>query len=129
MKDKYSIQEVFNLIGEEYLSKTNASERKLNENIIVEGFRVRKISLRYMTFYRNLNCVCCGRKGSYFKLERGDRKGPEDRRHFNLYSEDNILMTKDHILPKSQGGENTVFNMQTMCQECNSKKGANYIKY
>jgi hypothetical protein len=46
--------------------------------------------------------------------------------HLNLYAEkDNreILFTKDHIIPKSRGGKNILANYQTMCVECNNKKG------
>jgi len=34
-----------------------------------------------------------------------------------------VLMTIDHILPKSRGGGNNINNYQPMCQPCNSKKG------
>jgi len=32
-------------------------------------------------------------------------------------------LTLDHIVPWSRGGEDTVENLQTMCQPCNSRKG------
>lgn len=35
-----------------------------------------------------------------------------------------ILMTKDHILPRSKGGANEMWNYNTMCQPCNSNKGS-----
>ena len=46
--------------------------------------------------------------------------------HFNLYaindSGDEVLMTKDHIIPKSKGGKNHLSNYQPMCCYCNCKK-------
>jgi 5-methylcytosine-specific restriction endonuclease McrA len=46
--------------------------------------------------------------------------------HFNLYAVneygDKILMTKDHIHPKSKGGRNHISNYQTMCYPCNQDK-------
>lgn len=118
---KYAINEVFKIIGKENLLRKNETGKRFKENkdLIVDGYKVRPISLRYMTFYqKGITCVCCGRVGSYFKLEAGDT----DRGHFNLYSEDDILMTKDHIIPKSKGGKNEVSNMQTMCIICNERK-------
>jgi 5-methylcytosine-specific restriction endonuclease McrA len=63
----------------------------------------------------------------------------QDRPHFNLYchkpeeGENMVLMTKDHIVPKSKGGKNHISNMQTMCCHCNSTKGnkspEEYAKY
>lgn len=120
MEKRYSIQEVFDMLGEENLAVKNARKKKEHE-IEVEGYKVYARSLRYMTFYqKGTTCVCCGRKGSYFKLE-GDENST--RRHFNLYCDDGTLMTKDHILPKSLGGLDVIDNMQPMCRECNEKKG------
>ena len=34
-----------------------------------------------------------------------------------------ILMTKDHILPRSKGGIDDISNYQTMCKLCNEAKG------
>lgn len=117
---KYNIDEVFNMIGEEYLVK-NTDNWKHKSDIVVDGFNVRPISLRYMTFYqKGTKCVCCGKEGTHFKL-CGDEA--TNRRHFNLYADDGTLITKDHIIPKSKGGLDQVSNMQTMCFDCNKAKG------
>lgn len=34
-----------------------------------------------------------------------------------------VLMTKDHIIPKSKGGADDISNYQTMCERCNEAKG------
>ena len=118
---RYEIDEVFNLIGTEHLMGEKVS-RQQKSNIIVDGFDVYAKSLRYMTFYKKgVECVCCGKKGTHFKL-CGDEK--TNRRHFNLYADDGTLMTKDHIVPKSKGGMDNIFNMQTMCVDCNKAKGS-----
>lgn len=124
---KYSIEEVFQMIGEEYLNRSGDGN-KSHSDIEVDGFKVRPISLRYMTFYqKGIKCACCGKEGKYFQLD-SDRNGmnANSRRHFNLYAEDGTLMTKDHIIPKSKGGVDKVSNMQTMCYPCNKAKGATY---
>lgn len=121
IEDKvYSPEEVFSLIGDEYLlRKTDAY--KHTSDMVVDGFNVRPVSLRYMLFYqKGTTCVSCGKTGTHFKL-CGD---PDtNRRHFNLFADDGSLLTKDHIVPKSKGGRDHVDNMQTMCEACNHKKG------
>ena len=79
-------------------------------------------SVRLQTFQKSTKCVCCGRKGTILGL---DLPIGQTRPHFNLYCEEDgemILMTKDHIIPKSKGGENHISNMQTMCCYCNVQK-------
>lgn len=38
------------------------------------------------------------------------------------------MLSKDHIMPKSRGGENTWMNCVTSCKDCNSKKGNKTLK-
>lgn len=40
-----------------------------------------------------------------------------------------VVLTLDHIHPKSKGGHNGKKNMQTLCKECNEEKGATYVDY
>lgn len=82
-------------------------------------------SLRYSCFKKHgLRCVKCGIVGALFLLQIG---AGDKRPHFNLYaiSSNNrlILMTRDHIVPRSLGGANRLWNLQTMCTRCNNKKG------
>jgi 5-methylcytosine-specific restriction endonuclease McrA len=90
-------------------------------------FKVKMNSVRYRMFLGNLSCVRCGVIGSIFKMERMS-DGSSDRAHFNLYAKHpitgtHILMTKDHIYPKSKGGRDHLDNYQTMCSACNNDKG------
>lgn len=89
------------------------------------GHRVKLTSSRLRLFLKKgVVCCRCGVEGNEFRLESHTVEPP----HLNLYavSEDGkaILMTKDHILPKSMGGLNTLNNYQTMCQPCNGSKGS-----
>lgn len=88
---------------------------------------VKMWSNRYFTFRKSLSCVVCDLTGTFMSLER--QAGSDGRPHFNLYamSDDGrvdrrVLMTKDHIEPKSKGGKDAAGNFQTMCSVCNSLK-------
>lgn len=82
-------------------------------------------SLRLSCFSRSTVCVACGLEGSRFFL----CKNPSDSRpHLNLYAVENdemVLMTKDHIVPVSRGGTDTLSNLRTMCSPCNHGRGNN----
>lgn len=120
----FSIEEVEAMVKEDVTSCSCKKDCKDAEHSIhVEGHDVYTTSLRYKTFIeKGYTCVCCGRVGAYYALEKS--KGNNQKRaHFNLYSNDDVLMTKDHILPRSKGGADCIENMQTMCTDCNSAKG------
>jgi 5-methylcytosine-specific restriction endonuclease McrA len=72
--------------------------------------------------------VACGLEGTIFQLEQNEKdKNP----HFNLYGKENgqlILMTKDHIMPKSLGGKSENSNYHTCCRICNNLKGNEILR-
>ena len=94
------------------------------ERIQLDGYLVNVTSLRLLTLKRSQVCCKCGREGHVFRLESSRKTDPYP--HLNMYhiTSDNrlILMTKDHIIPKSLGGPDTLANTQTMCTECNREK-------
>ena len=97
------------------------------------SFMVKCSSLRLELFREDPNCAHCERVGSLWVLESHHRNEPP---HLNLYhvgepvrewirltSDGLVLMTKDHIIPRSRGGATRLDNLQTMCAICNGKKG------
>lgn len=95
-----------------------------------DGDPLKANSQRYTLFFtKGFKCVKCGIEGKYFAKER-DPSSNSDKYHLNLYALDEngkeVLMTKDHIIPKSKGGKNKLENYQTMCCICNKKKGDNF---
>lgn len=104
-----------------YISR---EERKREYKVDETTYEVRMDSSRYFVFRENLRCSACGLEGVKFCLELS----PSDKNpHFNLYAIENgrlILMTKDHMHPKSYGGIDIHSNYQTMCAICNNLKGS-----
>jgi 5-methylcytosine-specific restriction endonuclease McrA len=90
------------------------------------SFVVNVGSTRLSCFKKNNRCVTCGRVGELWLLQSWSGERP----HLNLYSVGHrgglTLMTQDHIMPKSKGGTNELWNLQTMCRVCNNRKGAEF---
>ena len=105
--------------------KKNSPEHILATERSFDGHMVKMTSQRYQLFKtKGVTCVECGLVGEFFGLEKN--RGQEgERYHFNLYGirdGQEVLMTKDHIMPKSKGGLNTLDNYQVMCFDCNMEK-------
>jgi len=131
---KYSVQEVLSVIeyksdDVKYLPDPEAVRFRpldwVKERRMFDGHPVKLTSSRLRTFaIKGVTCVSCGIVGSFFFKEK---KKSDCNYHLNLYAVDEngneVLMTKDHILPKSLGGPNHIDNYQTMCTICNNAKG------
>ena len=102
-------------------------------------FNVKVSSYRMELFRQNPKCVSCERIGSIWMLQAHHAGEPP---HLNLYhvgeeiaewknlSKDGlVMMTKDHIVPRSAGGATNWENLQTMCTICNGKKGSRMLHY
>lgn len=115
-KGIYSIEDIFSKI---LPLDTPKEKRKVD----FDGDLVNMISHRYHTFKnKGLECVSCGIKGSFFAKEKNMKAKVY---HFNLYGLKNgkeILLTKDHIIRKREGGKDRLDNYQTMCTICNQNK-------
>jgi 5-methylcytosine-specific restriction endonuclease McrA len=121
----FAVNRVLNHIKKEKGSKKSYIGKDGQEYLI------NMTSQRYELFKaKGCTCVVCGLKGTYFTMESNYKQYQEGKLHFNLYgvnAEGNeILITKDHIIPKSKGGKNHLENYQTMCYDCNQKKGNKY---
>ena len=92
----------------------------------INGVDVKLSSDRYPVFKESQVCCKCGLVATFFGIECTDIKHTK-KYHLNLYGinakGDEVLFTKDHIVPQSKGGRNAQFNYQTMCIKCNGEKG------
>lgn len=117
-KETYSVDQV--------LSEVKAYDAKEGKRFVdFDGDMMKMESQRYRLFKRDgTTCVKCKLVGTFFRKERHEH---DKQYHFNLYgiNENNqeILFTKDHIIPKSKGGKNILSNYQVMCYTCNHDKG------
>ena len=101
----YSIEEVLQHVevpDDENLLKYSSKYRK---KVDFDGELIKVSSDRLLLFKtKGCKCVTCGIEGSYFQKDLGGNPTP----HFNLYATNKdgkpVLITKDHIYPKSLGG-------------------------
>ena len=66
----------------------------------------------------NPKCACCGVEGTKFMLG----KQPDNSLHWDLYTDDDIAFSLDHIIPRANGGIDHIDNIQLLCIRCNSFK-------
>ena len=94
-----------------------------NIKVKIDKYNVQAKDDRYLNFIINgFKCAKCGIEGEYVNLECNSRLG----NHLNVYGIDRsgneILLTKDHIYPKSKGGLDDIRNYQVLCERCNNNK-------
>lgn len=119
---KYTNIEWINMSRKQYPAMVSGKKQNI---VVAMG------SHRYQLFaFKGTDCVKCGIKGRFFALERG-KSDNSLKFHFNLYGIDKrgheLIITKDHIIPRSKGGKNILDNYQPLCYNCNQLK-ANRIE-
>lgn len=129
-KQVYTIQQFEDIIKKELLEKLEELNKdgkfpglKSSNRFFFDGDYIKLYSHRYITFIsKGYKCCECGLEGSFFAKERTKESKSW---HLNLYGIKDgkeVLMTKNHIIPKSLGGKDHVDNYQTMCCRCHSIK-------
>jgi hypothetical protein len=89
------------------------------------GNRLRISRTLQLFVEKGTKCVSCGLEGHHFVEIWLDTPKDCTLSIMNLYGMRNggrDLMTLDHIVPKSKGGNDTLANGQPMCANCNGKK-------
>ena len=88
----------------------------------VECLKDFKLHKRLKVFFnKGLSCVTpnCPHVGTRFICARGGNGG----HNWDIFTDDLVMMTVDHIIAKKNGGGNELENLQPMCSYCNSVKG------
>lgn len=84
-------------------------------------------SERMALLVRTQVCACCGLKGTHFWLEHSGCKAP----HLNLYGYNvdgkEVMLTADHIIPRSKNGPTAAHNLQLLCSKCNCAKKNDHL--
>lgn len=110
----YSVDQIFDFIGQ------NKSEAYYVDD---DGNRCK---LKRARIFHEIGLCCaepgCALTGTFFALERW----PDGDMHFDLFAVDgfgdDVLMTVDHLYPKSRGGKSSVSNYRPMCRVHNELK-------
>lgn len=84
-----------------YNAKVNVNNHKRNAILADAGMHTPEEWEALCAKYNHL-CLCCG---------------------------ESKPLTKDHVMPLSKGGMNTIENLQPLCLTCNVRKHARYIDY
>lgn len=102
------------------LDLINTKEKRISYG----GYLVKTGSKRYQVFRKSLSCANpkCSREIDHTILQCHHIDQGKGIGHFNFFSADGVLFTKDHIIPISKCGKDNLKNLQTMCAECNTKK-------
>ena len=105
-------------------------------DIRVDGkaYRVNMGASRLQVLKKNPLCACCGIRATDASLDLDAKRTKETGNfhyHVNLYARSGehgkdhqhmILLTKDHVVPRSKGGKEEESNFQTLCANCNFLK-------
>lgn len=92
------------------------------------------LATRYL-LVGDIVCVSCGAHGDIFALVQTTSRHCNASRvkphyYVSIYAEDGrgglVMMTIDHIVPRSKGGSKYYHNTQPMCDVCNNAKGDKY---
>ncbi len=97
---RYSL-EYYRLHPEKSIETTN---RRRARKLAAGGTHTEEQWQSLKAFY-NHKCLCCGKR------------------------EPEIRLTRDHVIPLTKGGTDSIDNVQPLCARCNSKKNNKHIDY
>jgi hypothetical protein len=115
VKMEYKVEEILPLISEAV-----AEKKKLV--CLPSGKKVRLSNTLKTFHYKGIVCIRCGLRGVIFREIKHHDNNNTHLRLLGIKDDNEVMMTRDHIIPYSRGGSNNFDNIQTMCCSCNSQK-------
>ena len=107
--NKYPVQSVLDLI-----------KKSIKENtFMLPDKKKARITETLKTFtIRGTKCSKCGTEAHHFEPYNNHEKYI----HIRLVTKNGTILTKDHVIPVSRKGGNSIHNYQIFCEICNSNK-------
>lgn len=84
-----------------------------------------KVSIR-----DSLECKSCNKVATHFVIHQhhySKKKNKHSITFFYIENDELIPLTKDHIIPRSSGGPDSMGNYECMCFNCNQEKSNSFI--
>lgn len=98
----------------------------------LDGYIIRLTDTTKVTLIDNLSCMRCDTKATHYAICRYTTDGNKNNKKYNIaffHLDDDfdiVVHTKDHIVPKSQGGVDSFANYQNLCFLCNQTKADDF---
>lgn len=109
---KFPLEEILPFIG----------ERRHVFHTPKRKFGIKLADNRMLLLGHTQHCAACFLIGNHFWLEHSGCFPP----HLNLYGYNEhhheVMLTMDHIMPRSKGGGSVLVNLQLLCKVCNMLK-------
>ena len=111
---------------EEFFQLFPTTKQSQNKKILdIDGSQI-KVGIKYSKYVmvknKGFSCVSCGITSNIARIERYDNEDAHIN-FYNCFHGIDILLTMDHIIPRSKGGKTNQLNLQPMCEICNNDKG------
>lgn len=124
------------IVGKKHFSIEEAKDFFLKKKHLNNIDLHSSLELFYSYLYKteqNFSCAICGCKASHYRITK-----VKDNYHLHLFGfkkdKNNncnyVFFNKDHIFPKSKfkNGNNSAYNLQLTCLDCNLNKGNNFTE-